>query len=135
MDARIPSVIETSPSMLTRLAALRRELADELFENEGLGTVFAHARNVLTATLIIAAGLYAITHAGKTWLPGMFAVHVAGYAVAGMGGVLLLLNLADGLRRLSQRRHHLALRLLAIAVYLLLSLRLTQVIVYFRAPL
>jgi hypothetical protein len=50
-----------------------------------------------------------------------------------MGVVLLLLNLFDGLRRLARRRHHVALRIATIVVYLALSVRLMQVIVYFRA--
>ena len=112
---------------------LRQSLARELFEEDGLATVFQHARNVLSGTVIVAAGLYAAHHLGSPQLPGMWTVHLAGYVVATMGVVLLLLNLGDGLRRLSRRRHHLALRLLIIVVYLALSVRLTQVIVYFRS--
>jgi len=105
----------------------------ELFDNEGLGTVFAHARNVLTGTAVIAAGLYAIQHSRTGDLPVMWTVHFAGHVVAVLGGLLLVLNLVDGLRRLAKRRHHLLLRLLAILVYVALSVRLTQVVIYFRA--
>jgi hypothetical protein len=118
-----------------RLRDLRHGLADELFEREGLNTVFQHARNVLSGTLIVAAGVYAAHHVGGSPLPGMWTVHIAGHVVAAIGVVLLLLNLADGLRRLSRRRHHLALRIAVIVGYLALSVRLTQVIVYFRAAL
>ena len=124
------------PTALNRIGLLRQQLATELFDNEGLNTLFSHARNVLTATLIIAAGVFA-THqpVESAPLPGMLAVHFAGYGVAGFGIILLLLNLCDGLHRLARQKHRLALRLLAIFIYLGFSIRLTQVIVYFRAAL
>ena len=112
---------------------MQHQVARELFDEDGLNTVFQHARNVLSGTLIIAAGLYAAHHLGGSPMPGMWTVHLAGYVVATLGVVLLLLNLCDGLRRLARRRHHLALRVATIVVYLALSVRLTQVIVYFRA--
>jgi len=114
---------------------LRRNVAHELFEREGLNSVFQHARNVLSGTVIVAAGMYAAHHVGSSPVPGMWTVHIAGYLVAFTGALLLLLNLCDGLRRLAKRRHHLALRVAAIVVYLALSVRLTQVIVYFRSAL
>src|SRR5262249_35710557 len=94
----------------------RRSVAPELFDEAGLDTVFQHARNVLSGTVIVAAGLYAAHHLGPSLLPGMWTVHVAGYVVAAMGVVLLLLNLCDGLRRLARRRHHVALRIATIVV-------------------
>ena len=128
-------ITTANPTFFARLGQLRRNLATDLFDNEGLNTLFAHARNVLTATLIIAAGVFATHHHDEVPLPGMQAVHVAGYGVAVFGGMLLLLNLFDGLHRLARRRHRLALRVAAILLYLVVSARLTQVIVYFRAAL
>jgi len=110
----------------------RRNVAHELFDEDGVSAVFQHARNVLSGTIIVAAGLYAAHHVGTSALPGL---HVAGYVVATIGAVLLLLNLCDGLRRLSRRRHHMALRVATIVLYIALSVRLTQVIVYFRGAL
>lgn len=109
-----------------------RALAHELFEEDGLNTLFQHARNVLSSTVIVAAGLYAVHHVGSSLPAGLWTVHWAGYVVAMLGAVLLLLNLWDGLRRLARRRHHLALRVATIVLYLALSVRLTQVIVHFR---
>lgn len=115
-----------------RLQRFWSHLAVELFEEDGLSAVFTHARNVLTGAAVIAAGLYAARHLEKAGVPGMWKVHFAGYAVTALGAGLLLLNLLDGLRRLARRQHPAVLRLLAILAYLALSIRLTQVIVYFR---
>jgi hypothetical protein len=107
------------------------EVATELFDNDGLSTVFQHARNVLTGAAVVAAGMYAVNHMEKH-IAGMWKVHLAGYAVAVMGALLLALNLFDGLRRLARRRHRLLLRFLVIWAYVALSLRLVQVVIYFR---
>ena len=127
-DARRPR------EWLAALRALGQELRNDLFEHEGLAILFQHARNLLTSAMVIAAGLYAMHHLRSSQLPGMGTVRFAGYVVAALGVLLLLLNLAEGLRRLAQRRHAAPLRWVAILVYIALSLRLTQVIVYFRAP-
>jgi hypothetical protein len=111
------------------------ELATELFDEDGLTTVFTHARNVVTGAAVIAAGLFAAHHLQTTAMKGMWTVHFAGYAVAALGGVLLALNLMDGLRRLARRKHHLLLRIAAILVYVGLSVRLTQVVIYFRSAI
>jgi hypothetical protein len=47
--------------------------------------------------------------------------------------LLLLLNLADGLRRLARRRHHIALRVALIAAYVAVSVRIIQLMVIFRS--
>jgi hypothetical protein len=111
-----------------------RELSDELFERDGLSTVFQHARNVLSGAMIVAAGLYAAHHLDTSAVPFAWTVHFAGHVVALIGALLLLLNLCDGLRRLAKRRHGLALRIATIVIYVALTVRLTQVIVVFRIP-
>jgi len=130
---------EPSPSAgsaaLARLAESWRAMATALFEKDGLTTFFQHARNVLTGAAVVGAGLYAINHVGATHLHGMWAIHVAGYAIAALGGLLLALNLFDGLRRLAKLEHPRFLKIGAILFYVALSVRLTQVIIYFRSPI
>ena len=119
-------------SKLAQIKQSARELVDDIFDNEGLEAIFTHARNVLTGAAVVAAGLYAASHFGAKPMPGTWTLHFAGYAVAVLGGVLLLLNLISGLRRLAKRKQHLWLRVLAIFLYTALSIRLTQVIIFFR---
>jgi hypothetical protein len=120
--------------MFTQLAKLWEGIVAELFDKEGFDAVFTHARNVLTGAAVVAAGLYAVHHVGgNVAFTGLWNVHLAGYVVAGVGALLLLLNLVDGLRRLARRRHPLLLRVATVFLYVLISMRLTQVIIYFRA--
>ena len=108
------------------------ELATRMFDNDGINTVFLHARNLLTGAAVMAAGLYSTNHLEDKHLAGMWTVHLAGYGVAGLGTALLVLNLGDGLRRLARRQVSLALRIVLIALYVGISLRLVQVVLYFR---
>jgi len=109
-----------------------RRIKAELFEHDGVSTVFLHARNVLTGAAVVAAGLYAVHHLENKHLAGMWTVHIAGYGVALAGTLLLVLNLVDGLRRLARHHLPLVLRLVLAVAYAGLSLRLVQVLVYFR---
>jgi hypothetical protein len=120
--------------MVTETKRVWRQVAEELFEREGLSTLFLHARNLLTGAAVIAAGLYASHHLENKQLVGMWSVHLAGYGVAVAGTVLLVLNLLDGLRRLARQALPLALRLVVTVAYVGLSLRLIQVVIYFRYP-
>jgi len=131
--ARVARLRERIAAAAQWAREMQRGAARELFEENGLNTVFQHARNVLSGTVIVAAGMYAAHHLGASPLPGMWTLHVAGYVVTTMGVVLLLLNLCDGLRRLARRRHHVVLRMATIVLYIALSARLMQVIVYFRS--
>jgi hypothetical protein len=119
--------------MHTRIRKAWKAVFTQVFDKEGLDAIFLHARNVLTGAAVVAAGLYAVHHVGDGNLRGMWKVHIAGYAVAFVGAGLLLLNLFDGLRKLARARHHVLLRVATIVVYVAISMRLTQVIIYFRA--
>lgn len=112
-----------------------RDLARELFDDQGLGTVFNHARNVITGTVIIAAGLFAAHHPLQAQTLAMWTVHFAGHAVTVVGVLLLLLNLCDGLRRLARRQHPMVLRVAMVLAYCGLSVRLVQVFMLFRLAL
>lgn len=124
----------THPIALFDSLCLRWErLARDLFENDGMSVLFTSARNLLTGTIFVAAGLHAARHQGPTpLLVAQWTLQRAGWLVLAIGVAMLALNLVDGLRRLSQRHSHLALRLFAIAIYVGLSMRLTQVLVLFR---
>ena len=74
-----------APAPKNWLMRARQSLVEELFDNDGLTAVFTHARNVLTGAAVLAAGFYAAHHIGATQLPGMWTVHIAGYAIATFG--------------------------------------------------
>ena len=63
-----------------------------LFDEGGLNVLFDHARNLLMAALIIAAGSYGIKQAPTVELLGFLDVEFAGYVVLAIGVLLAVLN-------------------------------------------
>ena len=115
-----------------RLRALRQQLAGDLFEQDGLNVIFQLARNVLAATFILSCGLNASQHPERIAGLATWTTRNAGYVVFGLGVVLLLLNLWDGLRRLRRLNYAPVLRALAAIGYVAISLRLVEAIAVFR---
>ncbi|RDL49183.1 hypothetical protein BLJAPNOD_00280 [Ensifer sp. M14] len=103
-----------------------------LFDNGGLEEIFRHVRNLVVATVVIAAGMHAIENGRSLEIMGLPNSSVAGYIVSAIGIVLFLLNLADGLHRLSKVRRHLALQILLLAIYVFITLRVTQLVLALR---
>ncbi len=131
--AALPSRTAAPATGWPWLRRLHHDLTRDLFDDDGLATVFTHARNVLTCALLITAGSYAAHHDVPAAGLSTWTLHIAGTMVTAAGLVLLLLNLVDGLRRLARRPHSTLLRGLAITGYVGLTLRLAQVAVHFRS--
>jgi hypothetical protein len=107
---------------------------EELFEKGGAEEIFSHVRNLVVATLIMAAGIYAVRNALWTSVPGVVSVEFAGYAVTVLGFLIALLNFFDGLYKLSRKGWHTVLQLAVIVAYLFISLRIAQLLFLFRNP-
>jgi hypothetical protein len=56
----------------------------------------------------------------------------AGYVVAGAGGVLIVLNFIDGLRKLARFRRHILLQTALGFAYLFISFRIVQLVIFMR---
>jgi len=107
-------------------------LVRALFDPDGLKAVFEHARNMVVATIIIAAGFETVKYSDAidaTWLTNPV---FTGYIVAAIGCSLAILNFADGLRKLATLRRHFTLQAALIVAYVFMSLRMVQLIVFLR---
>jgi hypothetical protein len=105
-----------------------------LFERGGVNDIFAHGRNLVTATLIVAAGMHVTSPDAVSRAWGILNLQVAGYTVAAFGLLLLVLNLIDGLHKLAKARRHVLLQALLMIAYLLISVRVAQLVIAFRGP-
>ena len=97
-----------------------------------INDIFIHVRNYVVCSLILAAGLYAIKNP-RNILLGPKAYEVAGYITIVFGFFLILLNLYDGIYKLSKYKHHLLLNILLLAIYLFVTLRIFEIIWNFRS--
>jgi hypothetical protein len=107
-------------------------VSQALFDRGGLKAVFDHARNLVVATIIVAAGFETMRRFDSIDLLGLHNPLFAGYVVAGTGCALIALNFMDGLRQLARLRWHFALQIALSDAYLFFSLRLVQLIIFFR---
>lgn len=106
--------------------------ARALFDRGGLKSAFEHVRNLVIATVLVAAGFESAKRFDFMHSPSWSNPRFAGYIVAGVGCVLIVLNLIDGLRQLSRLRWHFALQAALTVAYVLFSLRMVQLIIDFR---
>ena len=104
-----------------------------LFDRGGLKAGFEHIRNLVIATILIAAGFEAVKRFDTIDLPGLSDPVIAGYVVAGTGCILVALNFLDALRKLSRLRWHYALQAVLGIGYLFFSVRIVQLIIYFKS--
>jgi hypothetical protein len=103
-----------------------------LFDQGGLKELFDHLRNLLMATLVIAAGSYAIREAAVIQLFGVLEVELAGYLVIAIGLPLVGLNALNGLLQLNRQRWHIGFRIAAIVLYLVGTVHLLPLVVVLR---
>ena len=97
-----------------------------------INDIFIHVRNYVVCSLILAAGFYAIKNP-RNILLGPKAYEVAGYITIVFGFLLILLNLYDGIYKLSKYKRHLLLNILLLAIYLFVTLRIFEIIWSFRS--
>ena len=109
-----------------------RWLNTKLFDENGIEAIFAHVRNLVMATVIIAAGSYAIRDGSNREVFGVLNLKLTGFSVEVIGFVLVALNFFDGLRKLTRLGSSLALRIALVGVYVLISMRLIQLMVMLR---
>lgn len=109
-----------------------RTWREVLFVRGGIDGIFAHTRNFIVASFIVGAGTYATRAGDSLEIASVLHVRGIGYVVTAAGVALLVLNLADGLYRLSTFKRHTLLQILLMAIYLFLSVRLAQLLIAFQ---
>ena len=107
--------------------------ARSFFEEGGLQALFSHVQYLVFGALVLAAGSHAAVEGDSARAWGIFNMGVTGWAVMGIGAFLIVLNLMDGLRRLGRLKRGLALQILLVLAYLVISLRVVHLVgAYYR---
>lgn len=109
------------------------EFRATMFEGGGLEAIYHHVRNIVTASIVMAAGLYAIRRGQLLHLVGVYESVIAGSVVAAVGAVLFVLNLLDGLHRLAKLKRHFIWQIVLVLLYVMITVRIAQLILTFRA--
>ncbi|MET0446050.1 hypothetical protein [Tardiphaga sp.] len=94
--------------------------------------IFSHVERMIVGTLIVSAGAHVATDEPLIALFGYLRHGLIGRGVMLFGVALLLLNFLDGLSKLAKLEWHLAIQIVMSFCYVVLSLRLIQLILAFR---
>lgn len=103
-----------------------------MFDDGGLEEVFRHVRNIITSSLIMAAGLYTVKYQRSLEMWGVLDISVAGYGVACLGIALFVLNLLEGIHQLAKFRWHFMFQIALLIIYLMITIRVEQIVLNFR---
>ncbi|MEZ5463140.1 hypothetical protein [Dokdonella sp.] len=96
--------------------------------NQGLAAdIFNNLRNLVTCTLILAAAMAAPRHHATFNVFGSFEWYMGGF-IALVAFLLAALNLYDGAYRIIRRRRHGSVVIIFTIVYVLLSIRIGQLV-------
>src|SRR3954447_24302713 len=94
--------------------------------------MFTHVEKMIVATLIISAGAHVSSNEPAIVLFGYLRHGLIGRGVELFGVVLLVLNFVDGLYKLAKLDWHVAYQVAMSLCYIVLSVRLIQLILAFR---
>jgi hypothetical protein len=104
-----------------------------LFERGGARAIFDHFRNLLVATLVVTAGLDTAKRSDADAALHLFVNPVLlSCVVVFLGIVLIAVNFFDGLQKLRRFRWHVLLQFAMGLAYLVMSVRMVQIVVFFR---
>src|SRR3977135_1681411 len=94
--------------------------------------MFGHVKKLVIGTLIVSAGAHVSSNEPAIVLFGYLRHGLVGRGVELFGVILLLLNFLDGLYKLARLDWHVAYQVAMSFCYIILSVRLIQLILAFR---
>jgi len=103
-----------------------------LLENDLCTKVFDNVKNLLVCALLFAAGTSAL-HAEQPVMLGLLSTRVTGAGLIVISALLMFLTISDGLHRVARMRYHKLLQLMLWVFYLVLAVRIVQLVWSFRA--
>lgn len=104
----------------------------ELLDQDLNTRIFDNFKNLVLCALLFAAGTDALRGEHALFM-SVAAFSVAGWGLIALSAALMLLNMCDGIRRLSKLRYHLALQILIVLVYVIICERVVEMVWNFRS--
>lgn len=102
-----------------------------LLDNDLNTKIFDNIKNLLVCAFLFAAGTNALNSNPRMFL-GVFGSTATGSGLILLSAVLMVMNISDGLRRLSRLRHHVAFQILLFVLYIVVAERLVEIVWNFR---
>lgn len=114
---------------MKRLEAFNKALDDGLTK-----AIFDHLRNYLMCTFLLAIGSYALKQHSGMFL-GTVPLKTTGVGIIALSVTLILLNLYDGILKLSRKQYPKFFTYLLVILYIFVSLRIIEMAWDFRTDL
>ncbi|MEB0045686.1 MULTISPECIES: hypothetical protein [unclassified Pseudomonas] len=102
-----------------------------LLDTDFTTQVFDNIKNLLVCALLLAAGTNAL-HSDHLMFLGMLGSNLTGWGLIAVSALLMLLNVSDGVRRLSRLRYHTVFQIILFLIYLVLAVRVVEIVWDFR---
>lgn len=103
-----------------------------LLDSDINARIFDNIKNLLACAILFAAGTAAL-HGDHTAFMGLVASNTTGWGLIAFSGVLMVMNISDGIHKLAKLRYHVLLQISLFIFYIVLSLRVVEVVWSFRA--
>lgn len=94
--------------------------------------VFDNIKNLLVCALLFAAGTQSL-RSPEPFFFSVFTANIAGWGLIGVSAGLMFLSISDGLRRLAKLRYHVIFQIILCLIYLVVALRVVEIVWRFRA--
>jgi len=104
----------------------------DLLDKDLSSQIFDNIKNLLACAFLFAAGTSAL-HSDHEMFLGLLASSMAGWGLIAVSAMLTLLNISDGLRRLSRLRYHTLLQIVVCLLYIVLAVRVVELVWGLRA--
>ena len=131
IEIKVTPVIAAS---LLRYVSMQRlwKRYQKLLENDLSTQIFDNVKNLVVCALLFAAGTDALRGTHDLFM-GILASNMAGWGLIALSTILLVLNVSDGIRRLANLRYHLLLQISLILIYVIISMRVVEIVWGFRS--
>ncbi len=93
--------------------------------------IFDHLRNFLMCAFLLSIGTNEVKQ-HSSLLFGLLSSEYTGYGVIALATVLILLNLYDGVRKISNTRYHVLMTIVLVSLYVFFSIRVVEIAWNFR---
>jgi hypothetical protein len=104
----------------------------DLLDHDLNTKVFDNVKNLLVCALLFAAGSNALNGNHQIFM-GLWGSQMTGLGLIGVSAVLMLMNISDGLHRLAKLRYHVLLQVFFCLLYLIVAVRVVEIVWSFRA--
>jgi hypothetical protein len=103
-----------------------------LLDNDLSPKIFDNFKNMVLCALLLAAGTDALRKGHPLFMSPVDS-STTGWGLIAIAAILMVLNLSDGIRRLSRLRYHTVWQILIVVLYVLISERVVELVWNYRA--